>query len=82
MKKQTVESILEQISNDPLLSDASKQLSEEEKEKVNGIVKSFVENFVLPLEELVKRATEDPEIKEEIRALLISREAAKKDESK
>ncbi len=77
MKKQTVESILEQISNDPLLSEANKQLSEEEKEKVNGIVKSFVENFVLPLEELVKRATEDPEIKQEIRSLLVSREAKK-----
>ncbi len=82
MKKQTVESILEQISKDPLLSETNKQLSDEEKEKVNEIVKSFVANFVLPLEELVKKATEDPAVKQEIRSLLAAREAEKKDESK
>lgn len=82
MKKQTVETILEEIAKDPLLSETNKQLSDEEREKVNGIVKSFVENFVLPLEELVRKATEDPEVKQEIRTLLTTREKEKKDESK
>ena len=81
MKKQTIESMLEDIANDPFFSETNKRLSDEEKQKVDDIVKGFLQNFVLPLNELVQKATEDPEIKNEIRALLTSKEA-KKDESK
>ena len=75
-KKITVEDALKQINEDPTFSEALKRLSPEEKQKVDSIVQSFLDNFIHPIQNLVEQA-DNPDTKAEIRKILES-EAQKK----
>jgi 2-oxo-4-hydroxy-4-carboxy--5-ureidoimidazoline (OHCU) decarboxylase len=78
--KETKESILEKISKDPKFSNVSKKLSDEERKKVDGIISNFVEQFILPLQDLVDQA-KDPQVKQDIRKILESDKSEDKDGS-
>lgn len=67
--KKDIESILEEISKNKFLSRTTEKLSDEEKKKVDSIVRNFVENFVLSTQELIEKA-EDPNVKSQIRKIL------------
>lgn len=79
MPKQTLEEIVKEIEKDPLISEANKNLSEEEKRKVDNVVKNFIQNFVLPLQDLVQQAEENPEIRSNIRSILEQKHEPKKE---
>lgn len=81
MKKKTLEQLMEEICTNPSFIDANQKLSDEEKNKVDGMVRNFVQNFVLPLEELVATATTDPEVMKEIRNILQNGETSKKNQT-
>ena len=78
--KETKESIIEKISKDPKFSNVSKNLNDEERKKVDGIISNFVEQFILPLQDLVEKA-KDPQVKQDIRKILESNKSEEKDGS-
>lgn len=78
--KRTKESILEEIAKDPKFAGVSKQLSDEEKKKVDGIISNFLDNFILPLQDLALQAN-DPQVKQDIRKLLQKTKVEDKDGS-
>lgn len=79
MKKKTVEDVLKEITQDSRVLEATDRLPEEEKVKLDGMLRNFVENFIIPLQELVDKASEDPQVKEQIREIMRSQNQPKKE---
>lgn len=67
MKK---DEFLQGIYNDPLFQSVAKDISEEEKAKIDASLKAFIDQIILPMVEGFEKVMESPEAQEELKQQL------------